>query len=234
VRTTLREKGSDLARLCPQIEGTVKDGRLVGRYQGYAVEADPVRENPAPEMPSAQGGTRQPGPKVDIFKLKLAGVAGRFPWDCRNEPTLLANLALVLPARLVFPLIPTAFRFHRSPLEWFAKKVGVPAADAELQARLRAAGLFDELATLRWGPNPYLPKATFNPRGQAIDEARLTTFGAALKESVAQRHPGELSLQVESGVPSEERFQELLDRAMRVARINEQETATEPTERRRT
>jgi hypothetical protein len=237
-----RDEGSDLARLCPLIDGAVDEDRLVGRYRGFAVEAQPARENPAPEMSTGQGGTRQPGRRIDIFKLRLAGVAGWHPWDCRSEPTLLANLALVLPARLVFPLIPTAFGFHRSRLEWFAKKVGVPAAEGELQERLRSSGLFDELAALRWGSNPYLPRAAFNPRAQAIAGEHLAAFAASLQDAVraqgrlgheralgeqlagaVRRQPGELSLQVESGVPSEERFQQLLDRALRIARINEEQ-----------
>lgn len=255
-------KGTEtaLTRLSPLVDGAVGEGRLVGRYEGYEVEVQPARENPAPDVSLSQGGSWQPGPTVDVFRLELAGVAGRSPWDCRNEPTLLANLALVLPARLVFPLIPTAFRFHRSPLEWFAKKVGVPAADAELQGRLKRAGLFDELTALRWGSNPYLPKATFNAGGQAIGEERLAAYREGLKDALraqgrlgydqavddelageVRRHPGVLSLEIESRVPSEERFQELLERALRIARINEQvntpdagepRRASTPTERR--
>ncbi len=240
----LRRKGSEaaLARLAPLIEGTVSDDRLAGRYREYAVEAEPAREKPAPEMPAAQGGTRQPGPSVNVFKLKLIGVPGRYFWDCRNGPTLLASLALLLPARLVYPLIPTRYGFDRSPGEWFAKKVGVPSADAVLQQRLQAAGLFTELSSLRWGPNPYLPKASFNPRGQAIGEDRLAAYESALKDALgarseseyesalddhlrglAHQHPGKLSLQVEivnGSVPDQQRFLELLDRAVRIAQIN--------------
>lgn len=219
-----RTQPGALTHLSRLIQGAVRESRLIGRYNGFAVEAQLARENPAPEMPLAQGGTRQPGRKVDVFKLKLTGVAGCHPWDCRSEPTLLGNLALVLPAGLVFPLIPTRFWFHSSPAEWFAKKVGVPAADAALQDRLRAAGLFDELEALRWGTNPYLPKAAFNPRGQAFGEERFAGFLARLGEEagdVAREHPGELALEVEGGTPSEERFGQLLDRALCIARINE-------------
>jgi hypothetical protein len=80
-----------LPQLAALIEGAVNDNRLVGRYRGFDLEARLMRENPAPTMPVAQGSTRRPGTTVDVFSVKQIGVAGRHPWDCRNEPTLLGN-----------------------------------------------------------------------------------------------------------------------------------------------
>jgi hypothetical protein len=100
-----------------------------------------------------------------------------------------------------------------------------------VQGRLRAAGLFDQLAALRWGPSPYWPKASFSPRAQAIGDGFLGAYQARLKEALGehaldehrQEYPGELSVQVELGkakMPSEEQFRELLDRAVRIARLS--------------
>lgn len=43
-------------------------------------------------------------------------------------------------------------------------------ADPELQERPVAAGLFDELAALRLGPHPYLPKVQFIPGARELAE----------------------------------------------------------------
>jgi hypothetical protein len=193
-------------------------------------------------MPAAQGGTRQPGPKVNVFHLKLIGVAGRQFWDCRSNTTLLTSLAIVLPWRLAYRLVRAEFRFEQPPTAGLMKKFGLPTNDPALVERLRDGGLLAELASLRSGSNPYLPKVSFNPRAQVIGEGIVAAYESRLREAArahadpalesalaggfraAEReHPGELAFQVEAGrtkVPSEERFRELLDGALRVARIN--------------
>jgi hypothetical protein len=125
------------------------------------------------------------------------------------------------------------------------KRVGIPVpakADEALQQRLIAAGLFDELARLRWGSHPYLPKASFNPHAQVLGQANLEGFQQQMKEALRARghgeyesalddhiratteqHPAEIALEVEIGkpkVPTGEQFRELLDVAVQIAHIN--------------
>jgi len=204
-----------LESLAQLVDGDVADGRLHGSCEGYGVEAWSTNERPAPDVPAAQGGSRSAGPRVNVFHLMLAGVPGRQFWDCRSTPSLLGNAALVLPWWLAYRLITPQFAFERPKGGWLAAKLGVPAADETIENRLREAGLFDELSSLRWGSNPFLPKATFNPHAQAID-------------ATPRGQPGELAVQAELGkhkAPSEEQFRELLDRAARIARLNAEANA---------
>jgi hypothetical protein len=124
-----------------------------------------------------------------------------------------------------------------------------PTASEELQERLIAAGLFDELAALRWGAHPYLPKVEFRPPASELARAymhspaatrvepqvsaRLRAEGLPGYETLLEQRmaemdastPGTLALEVEVGkakLPSPERFRELLDHAVAIARINVQ------------
>jgi hypothetical protein len=232
-----------LAPLAPVVEGTVSDGRLRGSYQGYAVEAWPMRQRPSPDVANVEtGGTRSSGPLVNVFDIKLAGVAGTHDWDCGSSPRGPYSLVPEVFTSLVYRLIRTEFKFERPQGGWLRNKLGVPAADPELQQRLRAAGLFEELSLLRWGTHPYLPRVSFNPHAQAIGPGPLADYESGLKEMLrAQGHPeyeaalddelragrqqhrGELEVQVEAGkgrAPTQERFRELLGVAVRIAQIN--------------
>ncbi len=130
------------------------------------------------------------------------------------------------------------------------KAMGVPIGftpDKDLQDRLIAAGLFDELSSLRWGAHPFLPKAEFTPPAselvhsykhsppfariepevtERLRAAGFPDFESVLDERMAQANassPGKLVLEVEVGkatVPSPQRFRELLDHATRIAQIN--------------
>jgi hypothetical protein len=233
-----------LESLTQLVDGSVAESRLRGSYEGYGVEAWSTNERPAPDVPAAQGGSRSAGPKVNVFHLELIGVPGRHFWDCRSTPSLLGNVALVLPSQIGYRLIKPQFAFHEPRGGWLAKKFGVAPADPAAQERLRAVGLFDELTALRWGSNPFLPKAVFDPHAQAIGEGFLGGYEARLKDAlersghpeleavveeksraVREDNPGQLSLEVELGkerAPTEERFRELLDRAVRIARLNAQ------------
>jgi hypothetical protein len=243
----LKQRGAEavLAPLAPVIEGTVSDVRVRGKYEGFVVEAWPVRENPIPEMPAWQAGSSTPpGPVVNILVVKLGGVSGGHFWDCRSCPTLSTGF-VPLFSRVFFRLVRTKFEFEHPKGEWLSKKLSVPPADEEVKERLRAAGLFEELTWLRWGRHPYLPKVTFNPRAQAAGLASLASrmkeglraegrpeLESAIDEGMRtsiDEHPAELSLQVEMGkakAPTGDGFRELLDRAVRIAQINAEANPT--------
>jgi hypothetical protein len=134
--------------------------------------------------------------------------------------------------------------------ESLVKRLGMPfraSADPALQERLIAAGLFDELDALRFGSHPYLPKVEFlaggramtelymsSPaftRGQPAVEERLRAAGLpdyrslmeAKMNEIENENPGRLEFNVEAGerkVLSADQFRELLERAVRIARIN--------------
>ena len=73
-----------LAPLTSVIEGTVSDRRLWGSYQGYEVEAWPMRQRPSPDAPNPEGASSQ-GPLVNIFVVRLVGISGSRFWP--NSPT---------------------------------------------------------------------------------------------------------------------------------------------------
>jgi hypothetical protein len=245
--------------------GEAAHGRLAGSYSGYGVEAQPRRGYPIQQAPPSQGSA--PG-QVDMFHLTLSGVAGRALWRCQSSPSSRMQDAVsrFTAGRLLRGFAPGEFKFERVDMlregterlaAKLTKALGVPTeptAPRELQERLIAAGLFEELAALRWGAHPYLPKVEFMPPASEITRAYLESPAAArvepqvsarlraeglpgyealLEQQMAQADassPGRLVLEVEVGrdkIPSPERFRELLGRAVAIARINA--TANPPT-----
>jgi hypothetical protein len=240
--------------------GDAKHGRVSGSYNGYGVEARPRRGYPIQQAPTS--GVSPPG-QVDMFQLTLSGVAGRALWRCQSSAgsRLQDAVSRFTAGRLLRGFAPGEFKFERVDTlregseklaAKLTKALGVPTdptASKELQERLIAAGLFDELAALRWGAHPYLPKVEFTPPAGELTRAYMHSpaaarvepqvsarlraeglpgFEALLEQRMAEADassPGKLVLEVEVGkakVPSPEKFRNLLDRAVAIARINVQ------------
>jgi hypothetical protein len=249
-----------LEPLAAAIAGEVSDGRLAGTYAGYGVDARPHKGYPLRYAPSSQGGGTVA--EVEMFELTLTGVRGRSLWRCQSSASsAMQDLASRMTAgRLLRRFQAGEFKFEgvdtlREGTERLGAKLvkalGVPVeatADEDLQQRLIEAGLFDELAALRWGAHPYLPKASFRPSGgelataytqsaafrrvepranEQLAGAGLADYASMLRKQVdalQSSQPGALSVVVEAGkerVPSAARFRELLDRAVRIAQLNE-------------
>jgi hypothetical protein len=254
-----RRTNALLEPLVPVIGGEVVDGLLRGSYQRYGVEARPHTGFPIFIATGLQGAERPP--QVDMFQLTLTGVAGRSVWQCQSSPgsAVAAAASVLTTGPLLGHFGPGEFRFEHVDTwgdsaaklgEKFGRALGVEApatADRELQERLVAAGLFDELTALRWGPQAYLPKVVFAPPGHELVQAyarsaafargapevneRLRAAGMpdlgslieARMSDLEARAPGRLVVDVEAAkerVPAAERFRELLDHAGRIAQIN--------------
>jgi hypothetical protein len=227
-----------LASLAPVIGGRVSDGYLRGSYRGFAVEAQGLTERPSHPRFQANNpeGATPEGPRVNIFRIKLAGASGGQFWDCRSSPTMLSKAVPEVFTSLTYRLMRTEFAFERPTGGRLSRQFGVPPADETVQERLRAGGLLDELESLRWGRHPYLPQVRFNPGLQATGaddlvsgmKERLRTVGrqeleSALDGDLASGQPGELLVQVEmerAKVPTEDQFRELLERVIRIEQIN--------------
>jgi hypothetical protein len=249
-----------LGPLASMIGGTVANGEVIGSYAGYGVEARPHRGFPIQQVPTGQ--PNPPG-QVDMLRLTLTGVRGRAIWHCQSSAGSLLQDAVsrFTGGRLLRGFQPGEFKFERVDFmreagerkgAKLARAFGVPidhTPDDELQERLIASGLFDELSALRWGAHPYLPKAEFTPPASELVHLykhspafarvepkmteRLRTAGLPDLDSLLEQRmadaaassPGKLVIDVEVGnakVPSPERFRELLDHAVRIAQINAQ------------
>jgi hypothetical protein len=247
------------------VGGEVAHGRLTGSYNGYGVDARPRRGYPIQQAPTS--GLNPPG-QVEMFQLTLSGVEGRALWRCQSSPgsRLQDAVSRFTAGRLLRRFAPGEFRFDRADTlregeerlaAKLTKALGVPTeptAPKELQERLIAAGLFEELAALRWGAHPYLPKVEYRPPASELTRAYLDSAAAAriepqvsarlraeglpgyealLEQRMAEAdasNPGRLTVEVEVGrekIPSPERFGELLDHTVAIARINA--TANPPT-----
>lgn len=166
-----------LTPLASSVPGTLSNGRLCGSFQGYGVEAWPDKDQPIPDPGGtglSGGSARTMGPDMDVFSLKLSGVSGQKFWECGSTRTLASQAVPLNIGKFLYRFVRTEFGFSvdtRRELAsgaWMGmfKRMGIPVpakADEALQQRLIAAGLFDELARLRWGSHPYLPKASSIP-----------------------------------------------------------------------
>jgi hypothetical protein len=249
-----------LRPLAPMIDGTVAKGGMTGSYGSYGIEARPRRGFPIEQVPTGDPYTIG---QVDMLRLTLTGAAGRAMWHCQSSPgsRLQDAVSRFTAGRLLRGFQPGEFKFERVDFmrdaherrgAKLAKAFGVPVdavPDQELQERLIAGGLFGELAALRWGAHPFLPKAEFTPPAsqlarvykdsaafaraepkvtERLRAAGLPDLDALLDQRAAEADassPGKLVIDVEVGkakVPSAERFRELLEHAMRIAQINAQ------------
>ena len=216
-RVKTARTGSVLAQLTPVIGGIVSGGRLRGTYQGYSVEAWPDRRDPTPS--SLSDG--DPGPEVNVFNLKLADVPGRQYWYCRSRFRILAAPDFEFTGVL---------GLGQALEDRVAALTGLPATDAALEERLRAAGLLDELSQLGVRDSGYLPIVSFVP---PPSQERLQLLAAiappAARDQMAHRS-GELLCEIELGkgrVPTHEGFRVLLDSAVRIAHINAEANPSE-------
>lgn len=259
-----RRTNALLEPLAPLIDGRVADGVLTGAYQRYGVEAEPHAGYPIMYVGGSEPGYTPPD--VEMFKVTLARAGGSMRWTCQSSPSSpLHQLAAGFTAgRLLRRFAPGEFKFEgvdtdregaEAVWEKLLGRLAGPlggstvwsSADEEVQERLIAAGLFDELDALRWGGHPYLPKLEFIPsgreltnryvqssaftRGQDRVDGRLHSAGLPDYRSILEKQasdreaslPGRLSVDVEIGkarVPTPERFQELLVHLVRIAQIN--------------
>jgi hypothetical protein len=172
-------------------------------------------------------------------------VAGSQAWHCQSSAGSPAQqlAADFTTGPLLKAFKPGEFKFEGAdPLRdaherlggRLVKALGVTLAanaDPALQERLVAAGLLEELVALRFGAHPYLPKARFVPGGRELAEQLFGNSPAfaglqpALEKRLraAEGNAGSLVLDVEAGadgVPSAERFQELLEHAVAISGIN--------------
>lgn len=255
-----------LEALATVIAGSASHGQLTGSYEGHAVEARPRRANPVEPTGKPIQGAEPRG--IDTFWVTLHGVAGHSVWHSQSSPSSLLQQAVsqFTTGPLLRRFAPGEFKFGdadpvREAHERMGGKVvtllGVPIAatpDKAVQERLIAAGLFEELAGLRWGPHPYMPKAAFFPPVHELAQDYLrppafarvepranerpagnepSGFRIAAREHMKEADPlapGRLVVEVEAGkerVPSPERFGELLGRMARISQINAD--ATTPT-----
>lgn len=175
-----------LQPLAGVIAGDVVKGQLRGSYQGHPVEAWAARVRP--QVQPTDPSDYDVGPETRTFSVRLGGLRGFHHWDCRSFPAglaagtaseVLANWGL---GKLVYPRVAKEFRFVSGPFgKRLGNKLGVSfGEDPALSARLRDAGLFGELTQLRWGPNPYLPKASFSPGLEAVSGAPAGSWAAQL------------------------------------------------------
>jgi hypothetical protein len=249
-----------LDALAGVIEGRTSGGRLTGSYRGYVVDARPHSGYPITSLSGAQYGSVGPEP-VNMLQVGLSGVRGSQFWHCQSSAgSYTHDLASRFTAgSLLTHFTPGQFKFGgvdtlNDSLERMGEKLvtrlGMPIkanADAALQERLVAAGLFDELDALRWGGHPYLPKVEFSPGGRDLTELYMTMpvfahHQAAIEDRLRaaglpdyrtqmearareqeEKEPGRLQLDVEAGdgrVPGPGQFRGLLEHAVRIAQIN--------------
>jgi hypothetical protein len=253
-----RKTNALLASLASVIDGKIGAGRLAGSYRGYAVEAWPHSGYPIAYLSGSTEGSVGPEP-VNMLRIVLSGATGSKYWHCQSSArSYLQDLTSRFTAgRLLDRFKPGEFKFQGVDTltdalehmgEELTKWLEMPLkADAALQQRLIAAGLFDELEALRFGGHPYLPKVEFYPGGQALTETymaspRFAREQAAVDErlraaglpdyrslmeqrmhEIEKRTPGRLELDVEAGnaaVPTAEHFRESLEHAVQIAQLN--------------
>lgn len=249
-----------LEPLAAVVGGQVSDGRITGTYEGFGVEAHTWKGSPTHGSAGvAQASPVEPAGTTHMLRLTLAGAAGGAMWRCRSSPSSLAqDLASRLTAgRLLESFRPGEFRFEDPKSRPVGGKIAGKLAELmmgsvadtpeHVQQALIAAGLFEELSALRWGPEPYLPMAAFMPSAGEMAHARATSPGFARYEArlterlraagmpglesvieqqmdeLDQATPGQLEFDVQvprGDVPSAEQFAELLRRTARIAEIN--------------
>jgi hypothetical protein len=191
-----------LARLAPVIDGAVEKRDLRGSYGGYDVEARLSRHDPTPSHLSGEVAPDE----VDVFELRLLGVAGRGAWAFRRQVS--------------------SYVFDGSfggagPMAGFLGAVAdVPDTDPALEERLRSAGVVELVAGLGEGASSFLPHVRFTP----APASRATSAAAAVlpAELLARYgHAGELFVEVELGPePDPTTLRELLDRSLRIVAAN--------------
>jgi hypothetical protein len=123
----------------------------------------------------------------------------------------------------VYPRMPKEFRFQSGAAgKWLGKELGTSTAeDPALSQRLRAAGLFEALSLLRWGPNPYLPKIRFSPGLNVVFEDPRQPPGGELAVEVQM---------VRARVSGVSQFQDLLAQVIRIAELNAEVNTVRRTE----
>jgi len=208
-RGRTRRREAALARLAPVISGTVssKDRRLRGAYRGHDVEAWATKYDPTP---SSLSGDSSPD-EVVVFFLRIGGVPGREPWECRRQPRLNP-----------FASPEYVFEWSYGGIgEFFSGLLGkvadVPEHDPGLEQRLREAGLLEAIDGFGHGSSAYLPHIRYVPALRQQVSAPLPAIGPPHEQV------GELLCEVElrrDTDPSPERFSKLLDCAVHIVEIN--------------
>lgn len=173
---------------------------LRGGYQGFQIEAWPERSDPRPADTAGNESTLP----VNQFVVRCVGVNGALPWTCTRRRVSLNPFD---PPEIVFTPTLDLNQFLSGPL---AEAIGIPRPDPELEERLRAAGLIEEITQLGHGAHIWLPQVRFVPA--------MGFFGAIGPANTSWL---ECRVEVEHGVvPTVERFQQLLGCLLRLADIN--------------
>lgn len=179
-----------LQPLAAVVGGKVSDGRVTGTYEGFGVEAHRWKGFPT-HGSVAQASPVEPAGTAHMLRLTLTGAAGGAVWRCRSSPSSLSqDLASRLTAgRLLESFRPGEFRFEDPNSEPVGGKIAGKLAELmmgtlvstpeHVRQALIAAGLFEELSALRWGPEPYLPMAAFTSSGGEMAYARARSPGFA-------------------------------------------------------
>jgi hypothetical protein len=207
--------GDGIESLAPVVGGSVQHGHLHGTWDGYPLEAWTSRGDPRPQM---QYTARGIGASVNMLTLMLRGVPGHTMWKCERKP---AGLIPSAKPEVCFVEVLTSAIDRR-----LEALTGMPMPDPEVQLRLEAAGLLTLLARLVQGGG-WLPIVAFTPSSAGAVEHVMSQIPgfAGLDEAALERMRASSSLtltvEVAKGkVPSPERFQDHLDVAAQVVRIN--------------
>jgi len=218
-KATAKSRGDVLHTLAPIVGGTLSDGQLTGTYQGHPVEASLRTTGRVDTI----GGDHSTTNTFEVVLLLLHGVAGSNPWGFFTSISPSGSLEHKWRSSIALAGVLGKLFSHVSPIP----------VDPGIDDRLRQGGMLEALERLgpRDGKAPYI-FVSFHPDGApAIAKTlqRMEAAGVQLAErarhEAAERlkQGGELRIEVERASendPTPERFRELLDAAMAVARLN--------------
>jgi hypothetical protein len=137
-RQRRRRVDASLAILAPLVGGNVTKGRLHGTFRGYPLEAWQFKSGTG----RSDSYARAVAVAGDRFTVRLGGVPGNHHWQCETEPLHVNPFS---PPKLVLNTgLPSAGGIVR-------RLVGeeVTAPDPDLEERLRAHGLLDQMSRLQ-------------------------------------------------------------------------------------
>ena len=133
-----RRVEASLAALAPLVSGNVTKGRLYGTLRGYPLEAWQFKAGTG----RSDSYARAVAVAGDRFTVRLGGVPGNHHWQCETEPLHLNPFSS--PKLVLSTGLPSAGGI-------IGRLVGeeVTASDPDLEERLRAHGLLDQMSRLQ-------------------------------------------------------------------------------------
>jgi hypothetical protein len=215
-----RERTAHLAALANVLEnGHLASGHILGSFASHPVEAWPTKVARSGGSSLTQDPDRLlPG---DTFTIRLEGLSGARYWRGGSHPSL--NPFGTPDPQLTTQLPASARGIIGGTL---IRAVGLPAEpDPELEQRLRAAGLLEQMAQLQ-AYSTYL-HLQFVPSSEGLAEQRMSRlpgfsgFSPELAEQLQTAGHLECLLQAPGGFgPTPQVFAEQLEVLGRIARIN--------------